>query len=120
MLNLDTHILVHAAGGKLTAHERKLLEHDLAWSISGVVLWEITMLHRRKRIEYGLDHAPLDQFLRRIHVWPITSKVCSFLDQLDFQSDPADELIAATSLAYNLPLLTRDEKLRASKRVRCL
>lgn len=30
-------------------------------------------------------------------------------------SDPADELIAATSLVHNVPLLTRDAKLRRSK-----
>ena len=35
--------------------------------------------------------------------------------RLDFESDPADELIAATSLAYGIPLLTRDRKLLRSK-----
>jgi predicted nucleic acid-binding protein len=34
---------------------------------------------------------------------------------LDFRSDLADELIAATSIVYRAPLLTRDRKLRASK-----
>jgi PIN domain nuclease of toxin-antitoxin system len=34
---------------------------------------------------------------------------------LDFDSDPADELIAATSLVHNVPLLTRDRRLRRSK-----
>jgi len=34
---------------------------------------------------------------------------------LDLRSDPADELIAATSVVHNLPLVTRDPKLRASR-----
>jgi predicted nucleic acid-binding protein len=34
---------------------------------------------------------------------------------LDFRSDPADELIAATSVVYRVPLVTRDRKLRGSK-----
>jgi PIN domain nuclease of toxin-antitoxin system len=40
------------------------------------------------------------------------------LRTLDFRSDPADEIIAATSLAHNVPLVTRDARVRASKLVR--
>jgi PIN domain nuclease of toxin-antitoxin system len=39
---------------------------------------------------------------------------------LDFRSDPADELIAATSLTHNVPLVTRDARIRSSKLIRCL
>jgi PIN domain nuclease of toxin-antitoxin system len=39
------------------------------------------------------------------------------LAALDFKSDPADELIAATSLTYRVPLLTRDARIRTSKLV---
>lgn len=35
--------------------------------------------------------------------------------QLDFSSDPADELIAATSIAHNVPLLTRDTRMLKSQ-----
>lgn len=35
--------------------------------------------------------------------------------RLDFRSDPADEIIAATSLAHDVPLLTRDTRMLASK-----
>jgi len=37
--------------------------------------------------------------------------------RLDVQSDPADELIAATSLVHNVPLVTRDRTLRRSRQV---
>jgi PIN domain nuclease of toxin-antitoxin system len=37
--------------------------------------------------------------------------------QLDIQSDPADEIIAATSVVEEIPLLTRDKKLLKSKMV---
>lgn len=56
MLNLDTHILLHAVAGSLTTRELALL---------------------------------------RCH--------------------PADELIAATSVVHNVPLVTRDPRLRASR-----
>jgi predicted nucleic acid-binding protein len=35
--------------------------------------------------------------------------------RLDFRGDPADEIIAATSLVYRAPLMTRDRRLRNSK-----
>ena len=44
--------------------------------------------------------------------------VCLCLHDLDFRSDPADEIIAATSLAHRVPLVTRDARLRRSRVVR--
>jgi PIN domain nuclease of toxin-antitoxin system len=41
MLNLDTHILLYALTGDLTRREASLLSKD-AWSISAIVLWEIS------------------------------------------------------------------------------
>jgi antitoxin (DNA-binding transcriptional repressor) of toxin-antitoxin stability system len=37
---------------------------------------------------------------------------------LDFKSDSADEIIAATSLTHDIPLLTRDSRIRKSKVVK--
>jgi PIN domain nuclease of toxin-antitoxin system len=47
---------------------------------------------------------------------PITSEIASIAAQfpMDFPQDPADRLIGATAKAEGLPLITRDEKLRAS------
>jgi predicted nucleic acid-binding protein len=45
-LNLDTHVLLHAVAGKLTAREERLLRKD-RWSISRVVLWEIARASTR-------------------------------------------------------------------------
>jgi len=44
-------------------------------------------------------------------------EVCLNIAALDFVSDPADELIAATSLTYRVPLVTRDERIRACKKL---
>ena len=62
MLNLDTHILLHAVAGQITARERKLLEGD-QWSISCVVIWEIAKLAQLGRIEIDLDDADLTRLL---------------------------------------------------------
>jgi PIN domain nuclease of toxin-antitoxin system len=37
--------------------------------------------------------------------------------ELDFQSDPADEIIASTSIVHRVPLVTRDERIIRSKLV---
>jgi len=120
MLNLDTHILLRAITGDLTRAERRTLEKDAEWGISAIVLWEIEKLHARNRIPYGLDHPSMSALLSRIHIWPISVEICLHLRQLDFKSDPADELIAATSLAHAVPLITRDARIRGSKILRCL
>ena len=120
MLNLDTHILLNALEDLLDPNERRILTEDGDWGISSIVLWEIEQLYRKGRIVYGLDYVPLMNSLRRMYIWPITAEVCLNLRILDFRSDPADELIAATSLSHNVPLVTRDARIRSSKLVRCL
>ena len=74
MLNLDTHVLLHALGGRLTARERTLLSREL-WSISAIVLWEIAKLAQLGRIEVDLDHPQVVQALTAVHVWPITAEI---------------------------------------------
>jgi PIN domain nuclease of toxin-antitoxin system len=114
MLNLDTHVLLFALNGSLTPAERRLLAAD-SWGISAIVLWEIAKLAQLGRITIDLDAAEFSRVFARVHVWPIDLAVCRQSARLDFRSDPADELIAATSVVYRAPLLTRDKKLRGSK-----
>ena len=116
MLNLDTHILVHALQGDLKPAERRLLlQHS--WSISAIVLWELTKLSQRKRIAIDLRSSDFTRILARVQIWPLDLRVCNEIVNLDFQSDPADEIIAATSIVHRVPLLTRDEKILGSKLV---
>jgi len=116
MLNLDTHILIYALAGELTAKDSQRLSND-SWSISAIVLWEISKLAQLGRIEIDLDDVELTRTLSRIHTWPLTLEVCRAIRTLDFRADPADEIIAATSVVHRVPLLTRDRKLRRSRRV---
>ncbi|MBV9301400.1 MAG: PIN domain-containing protein [Acidobacteriaceae bacterium] len=118
MLNLDTHILIKAFEGSLTPRERNVLTADPEWSISSIVLWEIAKLHQLGRLAYGLDDETSAAAMDQVHVWPITRQVCLKLRALDFESEPADEIIAATSLTHDIPLLTRDFRIRKSKAVK--
>ena len=117
MLNLDTHILLYALLGKLTKHEKVVLAKH-RWGVSAIVLWEIAKLHQKQRISLSLDHPLMVRALAQIEIWPLSREVCQNLSALDFVSDPAHELIAATSLTYQVPLVTRDERLLASKVVK--
>ena len=116
MLNLDTHVLLHAVAGRLTAREDGLLRND-RWSISAIVLWEIAKLAELGRIAVDLEDNDVVRVLSAVHVWPITREIAHISTQLDISSDPADELVAATSLVHGVPLVTRDKRLRRSKQV---
>ena len=116
MLNLDTHVLLYALAGELKPAEANLLRRD-SWSISAIVLWEISKLAELGRIELDLDDPELTRALSLLHTWPITLDVCRAMRGLDFRRDPADEIIAATSIVHRVPLVTRDRKIRRSRRV---
>jgi PIN domain nuclease of toxin-antitoxin system len=116
MLNVDTHVLLYAVTGALQPAERRLLGSE-AWSISAIVLWEIAKLAQRGRIAVDLDDPDVVRVLSRIHVWPLTREIARASTRLDVAGDPADEIIAATSLVHNVPLVTRDRALRRSKLV---
>jgi PIN domain nuclease of toxin-antitoxin system len=116
MLNLDTHVLLHAVAGKLTPTETKFLRAD-RWSISAMVLWEIAKLAQLGRISVDLDDRDVVRVLSSVHTWPLTREVARTSTHLDVSSDPADEIIAATSVVHGVPLVTRDRRLRQSKMV---
>lgn len=116
MLNLDTHMLLYAVTGNITKAERAILA-GAQWSISAIVLWEIAKLAQLGRIHVDLDDPQVGRVLGLVHVWPITADIAKQSTLLDIRSDPADELIGATSLVHAAPLLTRDRALRRSKRI---
>ena len=116
MLNVDTHVLLYAVTGALNPAERRLLGSH-PWSISAIVLWEIAKLAQIGRIDIDLEDAEVIRVLARVHVWPLTREIARMSTHLDISADPADELIAATSVVHRIPLVTRDRALRKSTMV---
>lgn len=116
MLNLDTHILIDLMAGHLSTSEENIVRKN-DWSISGIVLWEIYKLNEIGRIKINFNNPEIIKFINSLTIYPIDLKVFDALQVIDFKSDPADEIIAATSIAYKIPLLTRDQKILKSKKV---
>jgi len=116
VLNLDTHILLYALSDSLRKREHDLLIKS-DWSISAIVLWEIAKLSQLGRIELDLNDPVVENSLAGVHVWPLNLEIARVACNLDFSSDPADEIISATSIVHKIPLLTRDKLIRRSKQV---
>lgn len=114
MINLDTHILVFALAGEIKPRERRLLAGN-TWSISAIVLWELAKLVQLGRIDLDLNNPEVVRTLSSLHVWPLDLAVSIQSTRLDFHSDHADEIIAATSIVNSVPLLTRDRRILKSR-----
>jgi len=75
------------------------------------------MLANRGRVALDLDAHAFCIFIGSVNVFPLTVEIARQSTQLDFTSDPADEIIAATSIVEKVPLMTRDRRIRRSKMV---
>jgi PIN domain nuclease of toxin-antitoxin system len=100
--------------GSLRPGEVRLVE-DEELAISDIVLWELAKLVQLGRLEMDLESPAFRRLIGHLTIFPITPEIASLSTRLDFQSDPADELIAATSLAHGVPLVTRNRRILRSK-----
>jgi PIN domain nuclease of toxin-antitoxin system len=114
MLNLDTHMLVALMTGDASPEELACTVNQ-PLAISDIVLWELAMLVRRDRLKMDLESPEFQAWLRHLTIFPITLEIARQSTRLDFSSDPADQIIAATSIVGNIPLLTRDRRIRKSR-----
>ena len=116
MLNLDTHIAVALLDGSLNDKEFALVSSQ-PLAISAIVLWELAKLVQLRRLTLDLESAEFRIFLSSVAIIPLNWEIAMTSTSLDIQSDPADEIIAATSVVENIPLLTRDKTLLKSKMI---
>jgi PIN domain nuclease of toxin-antitoxin system len=114
MLNLDTHIAVALLDGSLSDKELSLIA-DEPLAISAIVLWELAKLVQLRRLKLDLESIEFRNFVLGVTIIPISWDIARMSTHLDIHSDPADEIIAATSVVEEIPLVTRDKKLLKSK-----
>lgn len=90
--------------------------------ISDISIWEISMLIKKGRIQINTTAANfLNLFLesRNILVVQISPEIAELSVSFgaDVNNDPADRIIAATSIIYNAQLVTADNNLLKSKTI---
>lgn len=82
-------------------------------------LWEIAMLMARKRLEPGTSYQDFIKIIlnsNRYHLVGMDSDVAELSANLplEINADPADRIIAATSIVKKASLVTADKNLRFS------
>jgi PIN domain nuclease of toxin-antitoxin system len=119
----DTHpLLFHAAGGgRLGARAARLFERCEAGGailyVPAAVMWETGLLARVARVNLRRSlRAFFDDLFSNPAFQPLdlTPDQVFTADDLRFTRDPFDALIVAAAQATGLPLVTRDEAIRAS------
>lgn len=81
-----------------------------------ISLWEIAMLISKRRIDPGTNAQKFIQLVlaaRNIKVLPITAEIAARSAMADFcpHGDPADRIIAASTILHKSKLVTSDQKL---------
>ena len=115
---LDTHIWLWGAlePHKLTSEVHQILaDPESVRCLSPISLWELAVLVEKKRISLKEDYAKWversvnDLELNEVPLqWKVVYEM-SFI--LPNHRDPADRFLAATAIAYDLILVTADQKL---------
>lgn len=114
---LDTHV-VHwwsAEPRRVSASARRTLERADELAVAAISWFELAWLARNERI---LLTVPIRSWLdglavqlRTIGVTPAIADTAVSLPS-SFPRDPADRLIYATAVEYDLPLVTKDRAIR--------
>ena len=119
MIVLDTCTIIWDALEtiKITPLATKAIKHARnELIICDISFWEISMLIKRKRLEIDESASGFINLLlqsRNFHIQEITPEIAGLSVNLgpEINSDPADRLIAATSILKNAPIITADQNL---------
>jgi len=99
-------------------------EQDGILACADISLWEIAMLIDKRRINPGIDTAAFCRLVldaRGVRVLPITPIIADQSTGINLpQGDPADRLIAATTVVHQATLVTVDKLLRNSDSIKTL
>ena len=122
MIILDTCALIFDAltPEKLTAAAKKAITRAMEKNqlfCCDISLWEIAMLIQKKRIDPSTDTKNFLELVlqaRQIQTLPITVEIAELAAaRSEYRHyDPADRLIAASTINHHADLITSDKKLR--------
>ena len=119
MIVLDTCAIIWDAldAARLTPKAAKAIEQNTGeLIICDISIWDIAMLIKRKRLVIDLDTSGFINLLlqsRNFHIQEITPEIAELSVNFSSQvnNDPADRLIAATSILRSAPIVTADRNL---------
>lgn len=125
MFVTDTHPLVWYLQGNRKLSDRVLdvfkrtEQGQEAIYIPGAVIWEISLnLKAGGSIQLATDFGTFMRTLSHVRTFledPVTSEIINIGHGLNFSKDPFDSIIVATALARDLPLISNDSVIHASK-----
>jgi len=125
---LDTHTVVWWVSGDATLSKKAkaAIEQELDGGeiiVSAISAWEIAMLVEREKLVLSLDVASWLKTVSAIDVIrfvPVDPEIAINSVNLpgEFHKDPADRMIVATARKFGVPLVTKDEKIRAYAHVK--
>jgi PIN domain nuclease of toxin-antitoxin system len=126
---VDTHIIIwdRLEPERLSAKAKRAISeadnhHNLV--ICEISLWEIAMLIKKKRIVPDIPYTELIKDLldsRNYILQGITPEIALIATEMSIDTkDPADTLIAATSIVLGVPLISADQFMRQSTETRTI
>ena len=125
MVTVDTHIIIWEALDPKKLSKNALQQFKKANESDGVIfcnvsLWEISMLISKNRLEIDASFKKFIELLAKTRNYifqPITIEIADISNNMlkELDSDPADRIIAATSIFTSSGLITADKNLQKSK-----
>ncbi|MEZ2310500.1 type II toxin-antitoxin system VapC family toxin [Paraburkholderia sp. RCC_158] len=130
MIALDTHALVWWVTGDsaLSTKAKAAINRELNGGellVSAISAWEIAMLVEREKLVLSMDVGSwlaTVQAIEAVHLVPVDPEIAVKSVELpgEFHKDPADRMIVATARKFAVPLVTKDEKIRAYAHVKTI
>jgi len=128
MIILDTHIWIwwiDESPRLTTKHQETIATHQAdGLGLSIISAWEVAKLVEKNKLVLS---CPVDEWLNTalaypsIQVLPLTlSIIVQSTQLLGFHNDPSDQIIVATAMIHQCPLLTVDEKILVYPNVQTL
>jgi len=127
MIVVDTHIIIWNALKPEMLSKKAEKAISAANNSDGIIfceisLWEIAMLMHKGRLSIDVEYLEFIKLILESNEYVflgITPEIAELSTDLfsDNNKDPADRIIAATSIIENAELVTADKKLRQSKKV---
>ena len=118
MILLDTHawIWLVSESPNLSRGAAKAADDADDLAVSIISCWEVAMLVSKQRIGFSMDVQDwIDAALARpkVRLIPLDPRITVLATRLpgEFHADPVDRFLAATCLAYGMPIISKDARI---------